>query len=104
MPFFGRMPNGPRWLLAAIFMTGTMITGGCHQNRYQPAEWRETGESERPKMITGTTLPGTTLPRRSLGTTLPGTTLPGTTLPRFPQRGTASGPGSRWNGNTTLPE
>jgi len=113
----------PKLCLAMFCYAGLILTTGCFQQRYEPANWESASRpaaKKRPAppaaaVQTGTTLPGKQSGqpgKQSAATTLPGrkqgggnSTLPGRSLPAQPKGkdSTQSRPGPN-RGNTSLPE
>jgi hypothetical protein len=114
-PHFEQPRRHPKLCLAMLCCVGLILTSGCFQQRYEPANWESASRpaaKKRPAPASavqaGTTLPG----KQPAATTLPGrkpgggnSTLPGRSLPSQPKVKDSAGnrPGAN-RGNTSLPE
>lgn len=113
-PHFEQPRRYPKLCLSVLCCLGLILTTGCFQQRYEPANWESASRpaaKKRPApaaaVQAGTTLPG----KQPAATTLPGrkqgggnSTLPGRSLPAQPKgKDSASRPGPN-RGNTSLPE
>lgn len=114
LPHLEQLRRHPKFHLSMLCCLGLMLTTGCFQQRYEPANWESASRpavKKRPAPAapaqTGTSLPG----KQSAATTLPGrkqsggnSTLPGRGRPSpTKEKPTQVGPGAG-RGNTTLPE
>lgn len=113
----------PKLCMAMLCCAGLILTTGCFQQRYEPANWESASRpaaKKRPAPPAAAVQAGTTLPgkqsgqpgKQSAATTLPGrkqgggnSTLPGRSFPAQPSnRGNTSLPERPRRGGTTLPE
>lgn len=114
-PHFEQPRHHLKLCLSVICCVGLILTTGCFQQRYEPANWESASRpaaKKRPAPAavaqTRTTLPG----KQPAATTLPGrkqgggnSTLPGRSLPSQPKgKDSAQKSSGSKRGNTSLPE